>query len=173
MQFQTQSLATRIQLLESEARLCQTYREELDSFEQLQAQNTKLMEAMEVKLEQRTQQLALNTEQMKLMHDKDIEYEKMLEYWTEIHRANYVYVATKNDEIDKKLADYINKSDLAKKSKCLFVREQEGVYSYFFKKVIMKVEENNLIIRVGGGFMSLDDFIEVNNPFEQSRKLIS
>lgn len=37
----------------------------------------------------------------------------------------------------------------------------------------MKVEENNLIIRVGGGFMSLDEFIEVNNPFEQSRRLIN
>jgi hypothetical protein len=128
---------------------------------------------MEAKLEQKTQQLALNMDQMKLMHDKDIEYEKMLEYWTEIHRANYVYVPTKNDEIDKKLAEYINKSDIIKKSKCLFVREQEGVYSYFFKKVMMWVEENKLIIRVGGGFMSVDDFIEVNNPLEQSRRLIS
>jgi hypothetical protein len=107
------------------------------------------------------------------MQDKDIEYEKMLEYWTEIHRANYVYVPTRGDEIDKRLAEYINKSDLTRKSKCLFVREQEGVYSYFFKKVIMKVEENNLIIRVGGGFMSVDEFIEINNPLEQSRKLIS
>lgn len=107
------------------------------------------------------------------MQDKDIEYEKMLEYWTEIHRANYVYVPTRGDEIDKRLAEYINKSDLSRKSKCLFVREQEGVYSYFFKKVIMKLEENNLIIRVGGGFMSVDEFIEINNPLEQSRKLSS
>ena len=103
------------------------------------------------------------------MQDKDIEYEKMLEY----HRANYVYVPTRGDEIDKRLAEYINKSDITRKSKCLFVREQEGVYSYFFKKVIMKVEENNLIIRVGGGFMSVDEFIEINNPLEQSRKLIN
>ena len=107
------------------------------------------------------------------MQDKDIEYEKMLEYWTEIHRSNYVYVPTRGDEIDKRLAEYINKSDITRKSKCLFVREQEGVYSYFFKKVIMKVEENNLIIRVGGGFMSVDEFIEINNPLEQSRKLIN
>ena len=48
--------------------------------------------------------------------------------------------------------------------KCLFVRENEsqqaGHYSYFTKKVIMKVENSNLIIRVGGGFMSIDEFIE-------------
>jgi adenine C2-methylase RlmN of 23S rRNA A2503 and tRNA A37 len=34
------------------------------------------------------------------MQSKDIEYEKMLEYWTEIHRANYVYVPTRGDDID-------------------------------------------------------------------------
>lgn len=97
----------------------------------------------------------------------------MLEYWTEIHRANYVYMPTRNDDIDKRLAEYINNCDLAQKSKCLFVREQEGIYSYFFKKVIMKVEENKIIIRVGGGFMSLEEFLEVNNPLEQSRRLIN
>lgn len=128
---------------------------------------------MEQKLEEKTQKLLFNNEQLKIMVDKDIEYEKMLEYWKEIHRANYVYIPTRNDEIDRRLAEYINKNELSKKSKCLFVREQEGVYSYFFKKVIMKVEENNLIIRVGGGFMSIDEFIEINNPFEQSRRLIN
>jgi len=55
--------------------------------------------------------------------------------------------------------------------KCLFVRENEshvpGHYSYFTKKVIMKVENNNLIIRVGGGFMSIDEFIEQHNPISK------
>lgn len=37
----------------------------------------------------------------------------------------------------------------------------------------MKAEQNKLVIRVGGGFMSVDDFIEINNPWEQSRKLMS
>ena len=68
-------------------------------------------------------QLTTYLEQLKLCQDRDIEFEKMLEYWKEIHRANYVYVPTKNDEIDKKLSDIINNSDIAKKSKCLFVRE--------------------------------------------------
>ena len=55
---------------------------------------------------------------------------------------------------------------IKKKAKCLFVREQEGVYSFFSKRVIMKAEQNKLVIRVGGGFMSVDDFIELNNPWE-------
>jgi len=108
-----------------------------------------------------------------LLSEKDIEYEKMLGYWKDIHRANYIYVPNRNDEIDRLLADYINRADHQKKAKCLFVREQEGVYSFFSKRVIMKAEQNKLVIRVGGGFISLDDFIELNNPWEISRKLMS
>ena len=44
--------------------------------------------------------------------------------------------------------------------KCLFVRLGDGKYDYFKKQVIMKCVEDNLIIRVGGGFMSIDEFID-------------
>ena len=30
----------------------------------------------------------------KLLQEKDIEYNKMFEYWQDLHRANYVYVPT-------------------------------------------------------------------------------
>ena len=53
-------------------RLSHSYKEELSNFEQLQEQNAKLLELMEAKLEKKTEQLALNTEQMKFMQDKDI-----------------------------------------------------------------------------------------------------
>ena len=105
---------------------------------------------------------------MRFMQDRDIECEKMLEWWNEIYRANLVYVPTKNDEVDKKLAEYINNCEVSTKSKCLFVREQAGVYSYFLKKVLMKVEENKIIIRVGGGYMSMEEFLERHNPIDLS-----
>jgi len=48
----------------------------------------------------------------------------------------------------------------------LFVRETEGVYTYCKKKVFIKINENErLIIRVGGGYMSLEEFIDTFNPF--------
>ena len=97
----------------------------------------------------------------------------MLGYWTDIHRANYVYVPCRDDPTDRMLADYINKADHMRKAKCLFVREQSGVYSFFSKRVIMTSEHGKLSIRVGGGFMSIDEFIEINNPWEQSKKLMS
>ena len=91
----------------------------------------------------------------------------MIEYWRELHKMNFKYIPHKNDDADAKLADFINKSDSEKRMKCLFVRQSEGQYSYFTKKVIMKMENSNLIIRVGGGFMSIDEFIEQHNPISK------
>ena len=54
------------------------------------------------------------------------------------------------------------------KAKLLFVRESEGVYTYCKKKVFIKrTDEDRLIIRVGGGYMSLEEFIDTFNPFQQ------
>lgn len=51
----------------------------------------------------------------------------------------------------------------------LFVREAEGVYTYCKKKVLIRNEKDRLIIRVGGGYMSLDEFIDTFNPFQNWR----
>jgi hypothetical protein len=34
----------------------------------------------------------------------------MVEYWNELHKINFKYMPHKNDEIDSKLAEFINKS---------------------------------------------------------------
>ena len=126
---------------------------------------------MEKQLDENKAQLAANNEEMKTFRDRDAEFDKMLEYWSELHKMNFKYIPQKDDNVDSKLADFINKSDSEKRMKCLFVRvsesQQAGHYSYFTKKVIMKVENNNLIIRVGGGFMSIDEFIEQHNPISK------
>jgi len=122
------------------------------------------MEQMERLLEETRAQLVANEAEMKTFRDRDAEFEKMIEYWRELHKMNFKYIASREDPVDAKLAEFINKSDSEKRMKCLFVRESEGHYSYFTKKVIMKVENNNLIIRVGGGFMSINEFIEQHNP---------
>jgi len=75
------------------------------------------------------------------------------------------YIAVDNDAIDKQLAECIN-SDKNRKAKMLFVREGAGIYTYCKKKVFLKSKSDQLIIRVGGGYMSLDEFIENFNPFQ-------
>lgn len=48
----------------------------------------------------------------------------------------------------------------------MFMRESEGVYSFGTKKVAVKVEKDNIKIRVGGGFLSIDEFLDQYTPLE-------
>ena len=42
----------------------------------------------------------------------------------------------------------------------MFLRENFGVYSYGQRKVAVKVEQNKIKIRVGGGYLAIDKFID-------------
>ena len=43
----------------------------------------------------------------------------------------------------------------------MFIRESEGVYSFGSKRVYIKIEKGNTIkVRVGGGYMGIDEFIQ-------------
>ena len=81
---------------------------------------------MERQLEENKAQLAANNEEMKAFRDRDAEFDKMLEYWRELHKMNFKYIPQKDDPVDTKLADFINKSDSEKRMKCLFVRVSES-----------------------------------------------
>lgn len=51
--------------------------------------------------------------------------------------------------------------------KILFLRQSEGVYSFGQRKVHVKVEKGNQIyVRVGGGFLHVQEFIEQYTPRE-------
>lgn len=132
------------------------YKAELQQLEQVHEKNALHVDSMDKQLTEMKDQLQANEAEMKTFRDREAELEKMLEYWRELHKINFKYISHRDDPVDAKLADFINKSDSEKRMKCLFVRETDGHYSYFTKKVIMKVENNNLILRVGGGFMSID-----------------
>ena len=71
-----------------------------------------------------------------------------------------VYIPMKDDYIDKTLAEYINNYPERSKLKIMFMRESEGVYQFGTKRVAVKVEKNCIKIRVGGGYLSIDEFID-------------
>ena len=49
----------------------------------------------------------------------------------------------------------------------MFLRESEGVYRFGQSRVNVKVEKSqNVIVRVGGGFVSVAKFIEMYTPLE-------
>ncbi len=77
-----------------------------------------------------------------------------------------VYIPVKNDPIDKRLAEFINSYQERTKLKVMFMRESEGIYSFGTKKVYVRVEQDQIIIRVGGGFLSIDEFLDQYTPVE-------
>ena len=66
----------------------------------------------------------------------------------------------KEDAIDKKLAEYINKAPVGLRKQMKFVRESEGIYKYGKKRVFIKIENDLVIIRVGGGYLTIEEFID-------------
>ena len=48
----------------------------------------------------------------------------------------------------------------------MFLRESEGVYEFGQKRISVKVERDKIQIKVGGGYLSIDEFIDQYTPAE-------
>ena len=72
----------------------------------------------------------------------------------------------KGCDVDKKLAEYINNYPDRQKLKIMFMRESAGVYEFGSSRVHVKVERGKILIKVGGGFMSIDEFLDQYTPVE-------
>ena len=76
-----------------------------------------------------------------------------------------ICIGHKMDKVDAHLANYINQYPERDRIKVLILRESEGVYQFGQKRVYVKIEKGNQIqVRVGGGFMHIDDFIDLYTP---------
>lgn len=64
-----------------------------------------------------------------------------------------------NDPIDIRLADYINSVPDLSELKIGFVRESEGIYHFGQKRVYLRVDNDRISVRTGGGFLSMEEFI--------------
>ena len=82
-----------------------------------------------------------------------------------------LYVPVKGDEVDMALADYLN--NIADKSKLqvMFIRLNPGVYSFGSKKVCIKVDNGKINIRVGGGYLRIEEFLEKYTTVELEKSL--
>ena len=73
---------------------------------------------------------------------------------TEIEGGGKKYVAIKGDEVDEMIAKYIQNCPVPVK------RLGGGFYLFGLKKIYAKILNGKLVIRVGGGYMVIDKFIE-------------
>ena len=80
-----------------------------------------------------------------------------------------MYIPVKGDAIDQKLAEYINNYPDRQKLKIMFMRESSGVYEFGSKRVRVEVQRDKITIKVGGGFLSIDEFLDQYTPDELAK----
>eukprot|EP01017_Pseudomicrothorax_dubius_P039145 TRINITY_DN5962_c0_g4_i1.p1 TRINITY_DN5962_c0_g4~~TRINITY_DN5962_c0_g4_i1.p1 ORF type:complete len:816 (-),score=343.55 TRINITY_DN5962_c0_g4_i1:188-2635(-) len=101
--------------------------------------------------------------------EKDDYVNNLKKLIVEMKEKSAIYVPVKDDPIDRRLADYLNNVSDPNKLRVLFIRESEGVYQFGSKRIYVKVEMDKIMIRVGGGFLSLEEFLEQYVPVELER----
>jgi len=88
------------------------------------------------------------------------EIETYRSYIIDLKARIAVYIPVKNDMIDKRIAEYINNYPDRQNLKVMFMREAEGVYQFGSKRIVVKVDKDKINIKVGGGFLSVDEFLD-------------
>ena len=105
-------------------------------------------------------------ELLRQLKDAEVEIETLKNYIIDLKQRIAVYIPVKDDAIDKKLAEFINNYPERQKLKIMFMRESEGVYQFGTKRVAVRVDKDKINIRVGGGYLSIDEFLDQYTPAE-------
>ena len=98
------------------------------------------------------------------IRDRELENSLLRESVDRLQRQKIVYVPLRNDYIDVQLACFINSSPVP--IEVPFIRISPGIYLFGTKRVVLKAENMEISIRVGGGFVKLEDFINNQTHFE-------
>ena len=105
-------------------------------------------------------------ELLKQLKDAEIEIETLKNYIIDLKQRIAVYIPVKGDPIDNKLAEFINNYPDRTRLKIMFMRESEGVYQFGSKRVAIRVDKDKINIRVGGGYLAIDEFLDQYTPGE-------
>ncbi|CAI2372586.1 unnamed protein product [Moneuplotes crassus] len=100
------------------------------------------------------------------LKDAELEIETLKDYIVELKHRIAVYIPVESDSVDAKLAEYINNYPERNRLKVMFMRESSGIYQFGTRKIFVKVEQDKIIIRVGGGFLTIDEFLDIYTPLE-------
>ena len=108
----------------------------------------------------------ISLEILRELKEAELEIQALQQYIIDLKQRIAVYIPVRGDGVDRKLAEYINNYPERSKLKIMFMRESEGVYTFGSKRVAVKVEKDHIKIRVGGGYLSIDEFLDQYTPVE-------
>ena len=106
---------------------------------------------------------------LKSVRALELESATLKNYIVELKARVAVYVPVKDDLVDEKMAEFINNYPDRNKLKIMFMRESSGVYEFGSRRVMVKVERGKIQIKVGGGYLSIDEFLDQYTPVELER----
>ena len=98
----------------------------------------------------------VEAEDQRQKQTEEIRKKQIEEVMNKANQPRKPYQPVKGDHVDELMAKYINE--------CSFYvpveRLGEGTYLYGTKKIFAKIMNGKLIIRVGGGYMVIDEFLK-------------
>ena len=97
---------------------------------------------------------------LKQVRDLELESSTLKNYIIDLKARVAVYVPVKDDPIDMKVAEFNNNYPDRNKLKIMFMRASSGVYEFGSKRVYVSIEKQKIKIRTGGGFLSIDEFLD-------------
>jgi len=96
------------------------------------------------------------------VHEEELTHLK--DAMAEVKRRNPPYLAVETDPLDKAIGEYMNSR--AEAIQIPFVREAPGRYTFGTRKVQIKFLEGKLVVRIGGGYRDIEEFLELYLPIE-------
>lgn len=103
------------------------------------------------------------------IRDHEAEVDVLKNYIVELRTRINVYVPFKGDVVDKTLSEYINNYPDRRKLKLMFLRMSEGIYEFGTRRVSVKVERSSILVKVGGGWLQVEEFLDQYIPVELER----
>lgn len=126
-------------------------------------ESIKYMEDLENRVYE-TNQVSLSL--LTQIRDQTEEIETLKVYCMDLKAKVSVYIPIKDDLVDQKLADFVNNYPDRNSLKVMFLRESAGVYEFGTKRIEVRVAQNKITVRVGGGYMGIDEFLDQYTPIE-------
>ena len=105
-------------------------------------------------------------ELIRLLKEAESEIDSLQKEVVELKQRFALYIPVKDDLIDRVLANFINNYPDRQRLRIMFYRESEGVYQFGTKRVNIRVENNKINVRVGGGYLSIEEFLDQYTPTE-------
>ena len=116
----------------------------------------------------------VNNEINKIKSIKEVDEDKEEDNTDEENEEEINNNDNNNDNMEKKIEDILlNEYNNKKNVKIKFEKINHFQYKYGTQKIIVKFENDEIFVQFGNGYITLDKFIERNEPIEETKMLLN